>query len=211
MEFISVLVADSQPLMRMGMKCLLGKTDDIIVTSEAKNSKELEDSLFQMTPDVVFIDFTLDEFQMDDLLTIKKLAPQAGIIGISANPSKTQVHKSLEHGTTCMLLKECDENEITAAVRAASKGEKFFCGKILDLILEEPKKVNSPTCDPAKLSTRETEIVKLIASGMTTNQIANKLFLSVHTINTHRKNIMRKLEVNSATEIVLFAINSSII
>ncbi|HUP11014.1 MAG TPA: response regulator transcription factor, partial [Niastella sp.] len=90
------------------------------------------------------------------------------------------------------------------------KREKFFCGKVIDAILEKhfPKKQD---CNAPNLSQREIEIVELVAQGMTNNSIAKKLFLSIHTVSTHRKNILRKLQVKSASELVIYAIKTGLV
>ena len=108
------------------------------------------------------------------------------------------------------LTKECDETEILDAVMATAKNERFFCSKILNYILE--KSFNkSISCKPSPLSQREVEIVRLIAKGLIAKEIADRLNLSTHTVYTHRKNIMSKLKVKSASELVLYAVNNGIV
>jgi len=91
-----------------------------------------------------------------------------------------------------------------------SRGEKFFCNKILDVILEKHLIEDKDDCKSASLSEREIELIKLAVKGFSNKEIADKLFLSIHTVYTHRKNIMRKLKIKSPVELVLYALNSGI-
>ena len=127
---------------------------------------------------------------------------------ITSDIKKEEVLSVLEYGVTGFLLKECDKSEIISAINASSRKEKFFCGKVLDIVLNTDQ---TPSCAPTRLTERETEIVQLMAEGKGTNEMASALSLSVHTIYTHRKNIMKKLGVTRAAEVILFAINSSIV
>jgi DNA-binding NarL/FixJ family response regulator len=113
-------------------------------------------------------------------------------------------------GVTSFLTKTCDETEIFSAVRAAAKREKFFCSKVLDVLLEKHFP-GTDNCAATELSVRETEIVRLVAEGYSSKDIAKMLFLSPHTVHTHRKNILRKLGIGSTSELVLYAVNTGLV
>ena len=212
MSMIEIVLADSEILIREGMKSILSADPRFKVVAEVENSEELHTTVEKWTPDVLIIDYALKEnFKIEDLSQIKKKSPSTNILAITHNPLKDDLFKVLENGVSSFLLKKCDRNEIMSAIHATSKDEKFFCGKVLDIILEKEMSSNTGQCEPTKLTKRETEIVGLIASGEQTKSIAEKLFLSTHTVNTHRKNIMRKLKINNTAELVLYAINTSII
>jgi DNA-binding NarL/FixJ family response regulator len=116
-------------------------------------------------------------------------------------------------GVRNFLTKECDKGEVIDAVRAAYQGQTFFCRKIVNRVLENTAEEISDTsdCRPVQLSARELDIVRLIGKGYTTKEIADKVFLSPHTIGTHRKNIFRKLGVKSASELLMYSIRSGLI
>jgi DNA-binding NarL/FixJ family response regulator len=97
------------------------------------------------------------------------------------------------------------------AVRATAKGDKFYCNRILDVVTESAKEGAGQDCSPTSLSQREIEVVEYIAQGLTAAEVADKMCLSVHTINTHRKNIFKKLGVNSTTELVRYALKTALI
>ncbi|MGZ4158606.1 MAG: response regulator transcription factor, partial [Bacteroidia bacterium] len=115
-------------------------------------------------------------------------------------------------GVTSHLLKDCDEDEIVEAIYKTAKGEQFMCGKIVTNILEvKPEAAFESSCEGLNISDREMEIIKLIAEGFSNKEVADKLFLSTHTITTHRKNIMNKLGVNNTAGLVLFAVRENLV
>jgi DNA-binding NarL/FixJ family response regulator len=122
---------------------------------------------------------------------------------------------AIKAGVKSYLLKTCDKLEIYEALYATAKGEKFYCSKVLDVIINEPDlgsdKSLSANCDGVSISERESEIIVLIAEGFSNKEIADKLFLSPHTVNTHRKNIMAKIGVNNTAGIVIYAVKEQLI
>lgn len=214
---IKILIADTHTLTREGIKSLLSKRKDIQVAGEARNSQELSDKIKKIAPDIVIIDFHIPEhFSIDDIAFIRKNYPQTAVLVISTCQNKQDVLKVLDYGVNGYLLKECDEDEVLSAVYAAAKKEKFFCGRVMDAILEKvthkcPIGAICDHCQPVSLSEREVEIVKLIAEGKTTNDIAEILNRSFHTIGSHRKNIFEKLRIRNSSELILYALKKGII
>jgi DNA-binding NarL/FixJ family response regulator len=122
----------------------------------------------------------------------------------------------LRGGVMSYIKKDCDLQEISDAVLETAKGNKFFCGKILETINKANLDVDDIdygvlTCDPVMMSERENEIIVLIADGYTNDQIAEMLFLSKHTVNTHRKNILFKLGVKNTAGIVMYAVKTQLV
>jgi DNA-binding NarL/FixJ family response regulator len=116
----------------------------------------------------------------------------------------------VESGVTGYLTRTCDRAEIEEAVLRVAEGETTYCHKVLDLLMGR-QTAPGVNCDPAILSDREVEIIRLIASGLTTKEIANTLYRSSHTISTHRKNIMRKLNLRTSSELMVFAMNAGLV
>lgn len=202
---ISVVIADYQPIFREGIKSLLLERDEFDVIYEAGNTAELLRGL-HLGPDILILDFNPAYFDGARLAEALSVIPGCKVIIISSQDKKWNIFKSLEFNVYSYLTKECSIQEIIKAVQMASNGEKFFCSFIIDILLKhnlvyEPKNHALPWC----LSERETEIVKLIAQGKINKEIARELFLSPHTVHTHRKNIMKKLGVHSAVELTNFA------
>ncbi len=212
---VDILIADAAFLVRMGIKAVLDGYPHLRVIEEAVRGPELRERLDTARPNVLIMDYNApDAFSVDDVKYVAEHAPECNILIISSDLKREEVLQVLEFGVKGFLLKECDQGEIIAAITAVAKREKFFCGKVLDIILE--RRTQSPPCSgeaciPTRLTERETEIVKLMAEGHSTQDIAEILSLSVHTIYTHRKNIMRKLGVTTAAEVILYAFNTSLV
>ena len=211
---ISIVIADNQYLVRQGLKCLLKKQSNIELLEEVTDEEELLEVLKEVNPDVIIMDYNQEgAFSTETVAKVKAVSPAINMLIISADDHKESIYQVLEYGVNSFITKTCDEEEIIDAVKAASKKEKFFCTKVLDYLLEKsfPKSEDAVSCAPTPLSPREIEIVQLIAQGLIAKEIADRLCLSTHTIYTHRKNIMKKLQLNSASELMLYAINHGII
>ena len=216
-EKLKILIADAHTLTREGIKALLAKRNDLKAVGEATESSELFKMVRSLKPDVVIIDPNLvGNFSLADVTFLRKNFPGTGILIVTSHQNRESIIKVLESGVSSYILKECDEAEIIGGIYAAARNENFFCGKVLDAVLAKavhqcPEVGLCNHCKPVNLSQREVEIVQCISAGLTTKHIADKLFLSFHTISTHRKNIFRKLEVHNTSELLLFAIKSGII
>jgi len=210
---ISIVIADSQVLVRVGLKHLLGNNDRYQILAEAKDEKELFSLLNSKHPDVLIMDYNQpDSFSHQTIDLVRKNYPETNILVISGDNNKQAIYQVLESGVNSFLTKTCDQEEIQDAVAATAKGEKFYCTRIIDYLLEKSfAKEEEEDCSPTPLSPREVEIVRLIAKGLIAKEIADTLNLSTHTIYTHRKNIMKKLNINSSSELILYAINNGLV
>lgn len=212
-----ILIADTHTLTREGVKSLLSKRKDITVAGEAKDSQELAEKVKKINPEIVIIDFYIPgHFSIKDIAYIRKKYPSIRVLVISTNQNKEDVLKVLDYGVNSYLLKECDAEEVINAVYAAACNEKFFCGRVMDAILEKDTHQCSDGsvcdhCQPVFLSDRELEIIKLIAESYTTKEIAQKVHLSFHTVSTHRKNIFKKLKIRTSSELIIYAIKRGIV
>lgn len=211
MNEIRIFIADAAYLVREGLKAVISTYPYMNVVGEAGHTRLLRQRLDDTRPDIVIMDYNApDAFSIDDVKYIHDHYPSIKLLIISSNLQRPQVLEVLEHGVKGFLLKECDQSEIIGAIHASHKNDKFFCGKVLDIILERarPQPIDA-ACAPTRLTDRENEVVSLMAEGISTQGMADKLSLSVHTIYTHRKNIMKKLGVTTAAEVILYAINTS--
>ncbi len=205
---ISIVIADRDFLIKTGLKCLLSKRTGFEVAGQANNISELKETLRFHTPDVLIIDYDQPgAFSIDDLVYIRRKYPEIKILVISNNRHKHDIVSSIEFGVLSYLLKECGEDEIFDAIIATANGEKFFCGQIVENILGRTPE----TCEGLLLTDRELEIVKLVAEGYTTAEISKMLCRSIHTINTHRKNILNKLGLNNPSELVRYAVKRKLV
>lgn len=209
---IKIVVADNSYLIREGFRSIIESVKDFIFSGEASTTEILSEKLLLTQPDVLVIDYTSAFFSIDDISVIKKQFPKINILAITNQNSKATISKSIQSGVVSHLLKDCGKDEIIEAIRSTAKAQQFFCGKIVDDILKEEKiSTKGVACDGVKLSVREIEIIQLVSDGLSNKQIAEKLFLSVHTVTTHRKNIMSKLGVNNTAGLVMLAVRENLI
>lgn len=208
---IKILIAETQYLIIEGLKSLLRRYPEFKVMAEIMNKEDLFLTLHSQSPDVIIIDpLNLDNFRIDDISTLETVCPGTRILIITDVNNSDTVQKIVATGVKGFLTKTCDEKEIVDTIYALMRGEKMFCYKVVNIVMS-PEAANNENCKPALLSEREIEVIRLIANGYTTRQIAETLFRSFHTITTHRKNIMKKLEINSSSELLVYAMNNGLI
>lgn len=212
MQKIRITIADSHFLSRKGLAVLLKENADFVLLAEALSTSDLVNQAKFYNPDLIIIDYTSASFSLEGLTQIVKKYPSARLLAITDVQTNTVISKALKTGVTSHLLKDCDQDEIVEAIYKTSQGEQFMCGKIINGLLDE-KPLNSVeySCEGLNISDREMEIIKLIAEGLSNKEVADKLFLSTHTVTTHRKNIMNKLGVNNTAGLVLFAVRENLI
>ncbi len=181
---------------------MLASDKRFIVTGEAVDAQK---------PDLVIIDYSSPGFFCaEDIQMIYRISSTTSILVVTTNQNNNDILKVLEYGVSNYILKLCDKEELMRALYATVKKEKFVCSKVVDVILNKqfPPEDN---CCGVVLSQREIEIVELISKGFTNSMIAKTLFLSIHTISTHRKNILKKIGVKKSSELVMYAVKTGII
>jgi DNA-binding NarL/FixJ family response regulator len=213
---MGVVLADSNDLVRAGLRSILTAQTDLPIVGEATNNDELYEQIKAFEPSIVILDFTSDGFTIDVISKIQKLKTDLSFIAITPEQNAQTLVDALRLGVKSYVKKDCELSEIVNAVIETSRGNKFFCGQILETIQKAEIDVNdldfdSFTCEAVVLSERENEIIKLVAEGNTNGKIAELLFLSNHTVNTHRKNIMAKLGVKNTAGIVMYAVKMNIV
>jgi DNA-binding NarL/FixJ family response regulator len=212
---IPILIAQSNYLVKEGLKSLVSTEKELVFRCDASTADELLFLVDAFKSGVIIIDHNDPAFGISVIRKIKSLAPAVNFLSISDKPNRWMLSDALSAGITSYLLRDCEKEEIMDAIRATSNGEQFFCGKILSEVLKTSDEVQPVTetvsCAGLKISDREGEIIRMVAEGLTNKEIADKLFLSAHTVTTHRKNIMAKLGVNNTAGLVLFAIRNNIV
>lgn len=213
---IKILIADNSFLIREGFRSVIHGNLDFKLVGEAEKAEDLSEKLLLYRPNVLVIDYASLYFCIDDISVINKAYPEVNMLAVTNPQNRATISKAIENGVVSHLLKDCGKDEITEAIYSTAKGEKFFCGKIVDSVLKEKevpasRPAEAVSCDGIKLSAREIEIIQLVAEGLSNKEIAERLFLSVHTVTTHRKNIMSKLGINNTAGLVMFAIRQNLI
>ncbi len=213
---ICVAVADSNKLINIGLETVLAKVEDVDFVGQAETGESLLQLLKEKHVDVVLMDFTAQGYSLEFIPEIFKISPSTRVVAITPDQEGTTIINALKAGVTSYVKKDCDIDEIISSVRETALGSKFFCGKILETIRRveidpEDENFKNFNCEPVHLSEREQEIITLIAEGLTNTVIAEQLFLSPHTVNTHRKNIMQKLGVKNTAAIVMYAVKANLV
>ncbi|MEJ6616030.1 MAG: response regulator transcription factor [Crocinitomicaceae bacterium] len=211
---MQLVLADSNDLVRVGIRSILNSKLNVEIVGEAKSNQDLLEMLRSFSASVIVIDYTSPGFDIDVLLKVKSTYPEIFILAITPEQSAQVLVDALRAGITSYVKKDCSIREILEAVTETAQGNKFFCGQILETIQEANLDVDDIddvfSCEAVLISKRECEIITLIAEGFTNQQIADKLFLSSHTVNTHRKNIMAKLGVKNTAGIVMYAVKTNL-
>ncbi len=213
---MNVILADSNELVRIGLRTLLSTEKNIQIVGEASNNIELTALTKAFDVQIVILDYTSRGFSIEVIPQILNKKPGIKILAITPEQSAQTLVNALKSGVKSYVKKDCDSQEIIDCIRETDAGNRFFCGQILKTIRDAEIDVNdidfeSFTCDSVSLSERETEIITLIAEGLTNIMIADTLCLSNHTINTHRKNIMAKLGVKNTAGIVMYAVKTNLV
>jgi DNA-binding NarL/FixJ family response regulator len=211
-----LVLADSNEIVRIGLRTVLSSERNVEIVGEARSSAELIELVRSFPTDLIMIDYTSAAFSIDVIPQVLQKFPDIQIVAITPEQSAQTLVNALRSGVKSYVKKDCDSAEIILSVKETWRGNKFFCGQILETIRSAAIDVNdidfeSFTCEPISLSDRELEIITMIAEGLTNNQIADSLCLSAHTINTHRKNIMSKLGVKNTAGIVMYAVKTNLV
>lgn len=210
---IRILLIHNHFLVRTGLKTLIAANAEFELAGELESVEQVTGCKAKSV-DVVVFNFKDLETGIVHMPKYRSMFPNAKFLSISYMPSRFEVTEGLNKGVTSFLLPDCDGEEITESIKSTAGGEQFFCGKILSQVMQsqdEALPASEYVCDGIKISSRESEIIRLVAEGLTNKEIADRLFLSAHTVTTHRKNIMAKLGVNNTAGLVLFAIRNSIV
>ena len=211
MDKISIIVADDHRLIRDGIKTLLKKDADFEIVAEADNGEELINVLNTITPDVILVDISMPKFNgIDAMTTLKKINPNLKFIVLTMHEEPEYIIKSIQGGASSYLLKNVEYEELQKAVCTVAGGGKYFNPFISNIMIENLAKITEKE-EQAVLTPREIEILKEVANGLSAKLIADKFSLSVRTVETHRVNIMKKLNAHNTAEVIKKAIEQKLI
>jgi DNA-binding NarL/FixJ family response regulator len=212
---IRVLVADDHAIIREGLRVMLGNQTDMEVVGTAANGREAVRLVAEYKPDVVVLDISMPELNgIEAIFQMLPRHPHIKVIVLSIHETKPYVHRALKAGAKGYLIKETAGLEVVDAVRAVYRGERYLSQRISDLLthaffrnLEVPMEA-SPL---EQLSSREREILQLVAEGKTSQEIAKRLSISPKTVDTYRSRLMQKIGVEDMAGLVKFAIQHGVI
>ncbi|MDP2275031.1 MAG: response regulator transcription factor [Archangium sp.] len=210
---MNILLVDDHQMMRDGLRAVLERESDLHVSGEAADGRTALELCSTLHPDVVVMDIGMPGLNgIEATRQVTTHHPRTRVVALSMNADRRYVHAMFEAGAWAYLVKSSASDELIRAIRAVSHDEKYVsptvASAVLDAFVVGPKATQR---DPrSELSPREREVLQLLAEGMTSKEIAGKLDLAVSTIETHRKQIMAKLELRSVAELTKFAIRTGI-
>jgi two-component system, NarL family, response regulator NreC len=210
-----VLIVDDHPLVRGGLRSLLERNAEFEVIAEGSDGYEAIELATLHLPDVVLLDVAMPRLNGTDAAQyIREKAPRVAIIMISMHADESYILRALKSGARGYLLKASPESEVLAAIRAVASGQAYFSPVITRILVEEyvAEMQRRGVEDSYDLLTlREKEIMQLLVTGKTNKDLADKLNVSVATIETHRNNIFQKLHVHNLPELILYAVRKGLV
>ena len=205
-----ILIVDDHPMMRDGLTMRINSQEDMLVCGEAACENEAVELVMQTCPDLVLVDISLQSGNGIELVKrIRLLNAETKILVVSTFQESLYAERALRAGALGYLNKQESNDKLLEAIRTVLKGERFVSPEITQRLVSQALGKQSLTDDPLKMLTdRELEIFRLIGAGNSTSTIAEQLFLSPHTVDTHRENIKKKLGFKNAAELNRQAIQS---
>ena len=215
MSEIRILLADDHNVMRDGLRLLLERQPGFIVVGEACDGREVVALAEVHRPDVVVMDIAMPNLNgIEAARRVVAHNPKIAVAILSMHFDESYVIRSLKAGARAYLLKDSAKADLIEAIQAISSGKSFFSPRIRALLKEDYiRRMEDRDVEDSYdlLTTREREILQLVAEGKSSKEVANDLNLSLHTVETHRTNILQKLDVHSVPELILYAVRKGIV
>ncbi|HPT27099.1 MAG TPA: response regulator transcription factor [Bryobacteraceae bacterium] len=207
---IRVLLADDHTILRKGVRMLVESQADMEVVGEAKTGREAINQTRKLNPDIVLMDVSMPELNgVESTRQICGDLPHTRVIALSMHKDSAYVREILRAGARGYLLKESEDEDLLRAIRSVHRGQAFLSPAISDAVLTDYRKHVSNPVD--LLTSREREILTMVADGKTNKDIANELNLSVYTVESHRGSVMEKLNLHNPGDMVRFALRNGVI
>ena len=209
---IKIILADDHKIVRDGLRTLIQRETDMNVIAEAEDGKIAVKQVARLLPDLVIMDIVMPNMnRIDATRDIIKNYPNIKVIALSMHSDKRFVAGMFEAGASGYLLKDCAFEELATAVRAVMSNQTYLSPKIANVIINRNRGCIKSSVMSSVLTQREGEILRILADGVPSKDIAASLHISVKTVQAHRQNIMRKLNINSGIDLVKYAIREGFI
>lgn len=212
---IRILLADDHNIMRRGLRLLLERQPGFEVVAEAADGREATERAEATRPDIVVLDIAMPNMSgIEAAQRIRALLPQAEIVILSMHSDESYVLRALKVGAKGYLLKDSAESDLIDAIKAVSEGKAFFSPEISKILVEDyvrDMRKRGAEDSYELLTSREREILHLLAEGKSNKDIATLLDLSLYTVETHRRNLQDKLNLHSLAELILYAVRKGVI
>jgi len=214
MSTLKVLIADDHDIVRKGLRTLLEEHPGWEVCGEARSGREAVEQAVQLNPDVTVIDVSMPDLNgLEATRQIRKACPKTEVLIITHHDSDEMAGEVLDAGARGYVLKSDSDKDLVHAVEALSHHKPFFTSRVTEIFLaNRGRRITDPAESMrSRLTMREREILQLLAEGKTAKEVASVLGIAVKTSDTHRTNIMRKLNVHSVAELVRYAIRNKVV
>lgn len=211
---ITIVLADDHTIVRQGLRAILEAEKDFTIVGEASNGQEALDQVEQLKPDVLVLDLALPDIHgLEVVRRLRSRRLQTQVVVLSMHARGAYIQEAMKQGVKGYVLKGSDAKELVQAIRQAMLGKSYLSPALTQLAIETQLQITqNQSLDPYEtLTNREREILPLAASGMSSNEIGKKLFISPRTVEVHRARILRKLGLQNQTELIRYAIQRGIL
>jgi two-component system NarL family response regulator len=214
-EPIRVVVVDDQELFRRGLIMLLGVEADIKVVGEAGDGISAAALVASVVPDIVLLDVRMPKRTgLEACIEIKQLVPAARIIMLTVSDEEADLYEAVKNGASGYLLKDSSIDEVAQAVRVVAEGQSLISPSMAVKLLDEFKEMSRTDREQVptpRLTDRELEVLRLVATGLNNREVAKQLFISENTVKNHVRNILEKLQLHSRMEAVMYAVREKLL
>ncbi len=219
MKRTKILIADDHHLVRSGLINLLDPIEDFTVIGEAEDGEEAVAKAGSLRPDVIILDISMPKLSGTEATKqILKKYPEVKVLVLTMHENEEYVYQIFRSGASGYILKNSTKEELATAIRTVAKGEKYFSSRISEIMIrgyvdraeQRDTPESGPIGDADVLTNREREILGLVAEGLTNQQISDKLFISPRTVETHKTNIMQKLDIHDSAKLVKYAVEKKL-
>ena len=214
MSSIRIVIADDHHILLDGLKAMLQKQSDIEVVAVYDNGEQLLDDLKKAKPDIALVDINMPGMKGNEVTRkIKEMSPDVNVITLSMYDDAAHIMEMIEAGVSGYLLKNVNDKELVDAIHQVKEGKMYFSSevsqKLTTMVMNQQKKLDEP--EKPKLTERELEVLKLVANEHSNAEIAEILFISERTVETHRKNMLRKTQNKTIVGLVKYAMENGLV
>ncbi len=216
MEKITIFIVDDHAMLRTGLKLLLNAQDDLEVIGETGSGREALQRVSELQPRVVLLDLTLEDMNgLEILEELKRMTPEVKVLILTMHDNESYLHQALENGGDGYILKKAADIELLTAIRAVHRNEIFLDPSLTKAVLKSLyngyRKEQAESDSKELLSVREKEVLKLVALGHTNKQIAEKLLVSIKTVESHKARLREKLNMHYRSDLVKYAMEQGLL
>jgi two-component system, NarL family, response regulator NreC len=209
---IKVFLVDDHPVVREGVRSCLRKYEQVEVVGEAANGHEAIDRAKEFAPDIILMDVTMPGMNgLEATKCLKAVCPQCHVLIFTVHEKREFVREMIQSGARGYIRKNTSPMELVSAIERIHRGETFFMPDVAQAFFDDYVLNGGRVEETRELSEREKQVLKLIVSGLANKEMADRLSLSVRTVEKHRQKIMQKLGIHKATELVKFAITRGLV